>query len=251
MRLSIALGSGLLLLCGAQVGRAYEQTAVTNGGTLVGRVTLQGDTKALPPQPVFKHMETCGEHVADERLVLSPDGGIRDVVISLDGISRGKPIPRDQAVHLDNKLCAFVPHVVAGTVGQQLEMHNSDPFLHDAHALLPNGETLFNVALPKGKTVHKPIAYPGLVAINCNVRHTWMHAYLFAADHPYVTVTDATGGFRIADIPPGTYPVKLWQELLGAQTRSITVRPGETVTLDVELAGQASETAGAQAGRGQ
>lgn len=240
-RLVIGAVSGLMLLGGVQICAAYEEAEVTGGATLMGHVRLAGEVQPLPPQPVFKHVETCGAHVADERLVVAADGGVRDVVLSLEGIARGKRIDRTQPVRLDNKLCAFVPHVVVGTVGQELEMHNNDPFLHDAHALLPNGETFFNVGLPKGKTVRKPIAYAGLIAINCNVRHTWMHAYLFAADHPYLTVTGADGAYRITDIPAGTYTLKYWQELLGIQTQSVTLKPGETRTLDLVLPVQAPE----------
>jgi len=227
-----------LALAGTAVAGAYEEAEVSGGGTIVGRVKLVGARPTLPPQPVFKNTDTCGKTLPDEQLVVGADGGVRDVVASLEGITKGKRIARDQPVQLDNRKCAFVPHVLSASVGQQLEIHNSDPFVHDAHALLGGRDTLFNVGLPAGKTVRKPMAYPGLILINCNVRHTWMHAYLYVADQPYHAVTDASGAFRISDVPPGTYSLKLWQELLGTKEQPVTVKAGETTTLDIELSGQ-------------
>jgi hypothetical protein len=224
----------------APAAAAYREIPVENGGSITGHVRVVGDVPALPPQPVFKQQETCGTTVPDERLVLGANKALRYAVVSLTDITAGKPVPRDRAVTLDNVKCAFAPHVVAASVGQMLIMHNSDPFLHDAHALM--GErTLFNVAIPKGMTVRKPLAYAGLIHINCNVRHTWMHAYLFVAEHPYDTVTNDAGQFTIDGIPPGTYTLRVWHELLGSSERSVTVAAGQATTVDVDLQAVAAE----------
>ena len=139
------------------------------------RVT--GDVTPLPPQPVFKEKEFCGESVPDERLIVDPAGHLGNAVVHLAGIQAGKPVPRADPVRLENRTCAFVPHVVAASVGQTLEIENEDPFLHDAHTIL-GPEPLFNLAIPKGRTVHHVLGTPGAAHVNCNVRHTWMHAYL-------------------------------------------------------------------------
>jgi plastocyanin len=244
MRRIVAVGLAVsLALLSKKSAVAYEEVDVSDGGTIVGQIKVVGERPTLPPQPVFKNTDTCGKTVSDERLVVRPDGGIQGVVVNLEGVTKGKRIARDQPVQLDNKKCAFVPHVLSASVGQQLEIHNSDPFVHDAHALLGGRDTLFNVGLPSGKTVRKPMAYPGLILINCDVRHTWMHAYLFVADHPYHAVTDASGAFRIADVPPGTYTLKLWEELLGTKEQSVTVKPGETTTVQIDLSSQPAEEA--------
>ncbi len=221
---------------------AYREIPVENGGRISGHVRVVGEAATLAPQPVFKQQETCGTTVPDERLVMGANGALRYAVVSLTDITAGKPVPRDRAVALDNVKCAFVPHVAAASVGQMLTIHNSDPFLHDAHALL--GErTLFNVAIPKGMTVRKPLAYPGLIHINCNVRHTWMHAYLFVSEHPYDTVTDDAGQFVIDGIPPGTYTLRIWHELLGSTERTVTVQTGGATNVDVDLQAVAPDQA--------
>src|SRR5438093_1520717 len=145
-RAAIALVAGSLLILPEPVMAAYREIAVANGGGISGRVRVTGETPKLPPQPVFKQKETCGVSVPDERLVVDSGGTLRNAVVALTNLEAGKAIPRDTAVAVDNENCRFVPHVLTATVGQMLNIHNSDPFLHDAHALL-GSRTLFNVAV--------------------------------------------------------------------------------------------------------
>ena len=235
------LASCLVVILGIGPAAAeYKEIAVTNGGAIAGRVRVTGEIPVLPPQPVFKHQETCGESIPDQRLLTGSDGALRNVVVHLVDVKAGKAVSRERPVTLDNVKCAFVPHVLSAAVGQTIEIHNSDPFLHDAQAWL-GPKTLFNVAVPANRTVRRPLAYAGLVHINCNVRHTWMHAYLFIADHPYHTVTDADGRFQISDLPAGKYTLSFWHELLGSVDREVTVESGKAATVDLEFPASAPE----------
>jgi len=237
------LGCGLLVMtCLFLVSPAvaeYQEVVVDNGGSITGHVRVSGEVPTLPPQPVFKEHDVCGTTIRDERLVVGSGGALRDVVVRLTDVKAGKAVPRDRPLLLDNVKCAFAPHVATATVGQMLDIRNRDPFLHDAHALL-GAQTLFNVAVPKGKTLRKPLAYAGLIRINCNV-HTWMHAYLFVAEHPYHTVTGEDGGFVIDGVPPGTYTLSVWHELLGSVERQVEVQSGKATTAEISLSAAAPE----------
>lgn len=240
MRIHLIATCLVVAIASSQAAAEYKEIAVAHGGAIAGRVRVTGEVPVLPPQPVFKHQETCGASMPDQRLMTGSDGALRNVVVYLVDVKSGKPVARDRPVLLDNSNCAFVPHVLSASVGQNIEIHNSDPFLHDAQAWL-GPKTLFNVAIPAKRTVHRPLAYPGLVHITCNVRHTWMHAYLFIAEHPYHTVTGDNGEFNIGDIPPGRYKLTAWHELLGSIDREVTVESGKTAKLDLDFAATAQE----------
>jgi hypothetical protein len=49
-------------------------------------------------------------------------------------------------------------------------------------------------------------------------------------------VTDVHGGFKLTDVPPGTYTVKVWHETLGTLMQKVTVKPNETAKVTFELA---------------
>jgi hypothetical protein len=211
---------------------ATTTASAAPAGTLSGSVRLAGPPPARPPLPVFKHEEVCGRSVPDDRLVVGPGGGLRYAVVTVEGVRGGKKAERDVTIVLNNLACRFEPHVQVAEIGQWLDIRNGDPILHNADARL-GAETLFNVALPPGRQVRKPIARAGLVAVICDVRHTWMSAFLVVTDHPYHSVTDAEGAYEIRDLPPGAYVVRVWHEELGTLEQPVTIEPGRTAAIDV------------------
>jgi len=63
-----------------------------------------------------------------------------------------------------------------------------------------------------------------------------MKGWLVVAQHPYYALTDETGSFEIANIPPGTYTLELWHETLGKQTRKVTVKAKQKTKVSFKLA---------------
>jgi hypothetical protein len=228
MRKATTLG---VLACAATLLAVSARTAATEGGVVKGIVRLDGAPPARPLLEVFKHREVCGEGVPDDRLIVGPGGGLRYGVVTVEGVRGGKKPEQEIAIPLDNHGCRFVPHVQVAELGQWLELHNTDPVLHNADARI-HGETIFNAALPPDRHVRKPLARPGLVAITCDI-HTWMSAFVSVADHPYHTVTDTYGAYEIGDLPAGTYTLRVWHEELGTQERPVTIEPGKTTTIDI------------------
>lgn len=207
----------------------YEGGEVEGGARLRGVVRMEGAPTRLEDREVYKHHEVCGATVPDDSLVLGPKKGVRYAVVSLEGVKRGRPIERDAVNVLDNRKCRFEPRVIAASVGQWLLLTNSDPILHSADAFhVEEKRTLFNVGLPPAKQIREPLARPGTVRMTCEVRHTWMQAWIVVADHPYITVTDLEGEFEMRDVPPGTYTLRVWHERLGTLERPVTVTKGET-----------------------
>ena len=203
-----------------------------DGGTLTGTVRVAGTMPARPPLPVYKSHQVCGQTIADERVVIGPGGGLRYAVVTIEGVRGGREPERDVVPVLDNRLCRFDPHVQTAEVGQSLELRNSDPILHNADARIAQ-VTLFNVALPPGREVRKPLAQAGTITVTCDVRHTWMKAFIAVADHPYHTVTDAEGVYEIRNVPAGSYTVRVWHEELGTVEHQVVIEPRAVATLDV------------------
>ena len=129
---------------------------------------------------------------------------------------------------IDQQNCRYHPHVFGIRVGQPLEIVNSDPTLHNIHAI-PKANQEFNNGQPiQGmKMTHTFTAKEIMVPFKCDV-HGWMNAYVGVLDHPYFAVTDADGKFDIKTLPPGTYTIEAWHEKLGTTTQSVTVGQKET-----------------------
>ncbi len=226
----LVIAAALAMRLGAARAWAYEAIEVSNGGKIVGTVKIAGKVPPRPPHEVNKNREVCGDHLEDESLVVGPENGLRNAVLTLANITKGRAVELEAGYALDNEKCRFVPHVQAISLGQWIELKNTDPVLHSVDAILGQ-QTLFNVALWPGRAVRKPVAYPGVVRINCGV-HSWMNAYIVVTDNPYHAVTDLYGAYEIDDIPPGTYKLRLWQELLGTQEKEVRVEPGRTLKVN-------------------
>lgn len=224
---------GIAFLVGPAPARAYTEVEVTSPAALEGRVVLRGARPEPSFLPVLKNADVCGDRVPDESLVVGSSGGVAGVVVELVGVTAGKA-PLAQPAVLDNRVCAFVPRVQALQVGQSLEIRNGDPILHDAHAWL-GSKTVFNLGLPEWRRVSHTFDAPGLHAIDCNVLHTWMKAWVFVADHPYVTVTDEEGRFDLEEIPPGRHDLRIWHEKLGEKRRTVTLGPDQRLDLEIGL----------------
>lgn len=201
-------------------------------GGLAGTVT----TDAKPtgkPLPVTKDNAHCGATVADETLLVK-DGRLANVVVWVEGGPAAKVEPVEGAT-LDNRMCAFVPHVQAVTKGTRLPIGNRDPMLHNVHSYGKGDRTLFNLAMPlEGQVVKQRLKKTGLVRVACDV-HEWMSAWVHVFDHPWYAVSAVDGTWRIDGVPPGSYVLHLWHEKLGERTVNVTVAEGATAAVDEKL----------------
>ena len=50
----------------------------------------------------------------------------------------------------------------------------------------------------------------GVVELSSAVGYFWMRAYVFVGEHPYYTLTDAHGNFRLNHVPKGDYELVTW-----------------------------------------
>jgi len=210
----------------------YHSVNVPDGGTISGKVLFTGDWKPVTI-PVAKDQQVCGRTRQDPSLVLDGQEGVRDALVRITDIRKGKGMGGMQPV-LDQKGCEFRPHMLVVPVGSTLEILNSDGILHNVHSFSKKN-TPFNKAQPKfRKRIIHTFTKAEIVSIKCDV-HGWMSGWLVVADHPYYDVTSEGGAFELTNVPPGKYTVEIWHERLGKQTKSVSVEPDGHVKLNFQI----------------
>jgi plastocyanin len=214
---------------------SYDSAPVADGGTVTGVVKFDGVVSPPSRVAIGKDKDVCGVHpIFNESLVVGRDGGIRNAVVTIADIARGEPLKPGSAITFDQKGCEYQPHVVAFPVGSTVKVLNSDGILHSVHT-----ESTINPVVDMAqpgfkKTISVTIAKPEAIRVTCDA-HNWMEGWWYVVANPYYAVTDARGRFFIANVPPGTYTLQVWQEKLGTMTRKVTVPPGKSISADFSM----------------
>lgn len=174
----------------------------------------------------------------DKPLLSSPDGTAAEAFVWLkEGVPEGDyAIPADPVI-IDQRGCEFLPRVAGVRAGQPVAFRNDDQTLHNVHAI-GTGSNKFNFGMPvTGMEVKRQLTETQvMVTIACDV-HPWMRAYLGVLRHPFFAVTGADGKFAIAGVPAGTFVLEAWQETAGRIEQTVTLRDGETASVDLVFGG--------------
>ena len=132
-------------------------------------------------------------------------GGKGVAVVYIDTIP-GKTFPApDKHIVEDQKSLLFQPHVIVVLAGSTVDFLNSDTVQHNA---------------------------PGIVPLLCNV-HPEMSGYIVVVPTPYSAEADASGAFKMENVPDGSYTVTAWREGMKAQSKPVTI--SGTATADFTL----------------
>lgn len=235
----LCIGAVIMLLPSA--GWAYEVVEVQGGGSIKGTVTFAG----IPPSPrkllLTKDPDVCGtgERVIDD-VSVTEGGGLRNVVVYLEGIEQGKAWGNAPAEPvLDQRGCRFLPDIALVPKGEELAIINSDPVPHNIHAYEVIGRarrSLFNMAQPQPGTITKSInpRQAPMVKVECDL-HNFMEGWVFVAETPYTTLVNTEGQFVLGEVPPGSYTLKAWHPTLGTQETHVQVEAGKTSTTSVKF----------------
>ncbi len=203
-------------------------------GTITGTVHFQGT--APKPRKLNLDAECSVLHegpVFSENVVVNENNTLKWVFVYIkEGLEGKKFDPPGEPVVFDQHGCMYQPHVFGVQVGQPIKILNSDPLLHNIHAL-PKVNRPFNFGMPKkGDERTRKFTKPEvMVRIKCDV-HPWMSAYCGVVPHPYYSVTGDDGTFTLNHVPPGTYVLEAWHEKYGTATATVTVGENETQTVD-------------------
>jgi plastocyanin len=148
----------------------------------------------------------------------------------------GKSFPAP-AKHLvmDQKGLMFQPHILVVLAGSTVDFLNSDKVQHNIFwpAINGNKKMSHNMGTwPTGEIRSFKYDQPGVVPLLCNV-HPEMSGYIIVSPTPYFAETDASGDYKIENLPPGQYTVTAWHEGMKVQSKPVTV--SGNATLDFAL----------------
>ena len=219
---------------------SYSAGSVSGGGTINGVVKFEGDVPEMKVLEITKDQAVCGAtDKYDESLVIGEGNALKNTIVYLIDISKGKDFDKTVKLEIDQKGCKFSPHVQIVPVGVRLTMLNNDKVNHNVHIFSSinqpvNKQQTKNRKKMPLKSVKKA---EGPVSVKCDI-HGWMAAWIAYVPHPYFAVTNEKGEFSLEDVPAGTYKLGYWHEACGtnsASPASVTVEAGGTVTQDFAL----------------
>jgi plastocyanin len=147
--------------------------------------------------------------------------GIEEAVVTATSAG-GKvlPVSVPRAAVMDQRDRAFVPRVLAVSVGSQVEFPNNDSVSHQVYSF--SAAKRFQLALYKGET-HPPVMFdqPGLVVLGCNI-HDSMVGYIYVTPAPYFGTTDASGILKLKDLPKDEYQIVVWSPYIADPPASLS-----------------------------
>jgi plastocyanin len=145
-----------------------------------------------------------------------------DAVVYVAAIAgKSFPAPTKHAL-MDQKNLVFEPHILPILVGTTVDFLNSDAVLHNVFT--PDAcADKFNLGTwPQGQTRSYTFKKECAATLLCKV-HPEMEGYVVVVPTPYYAVAKADGSYRIADVPDGSYTVRVWHPKLKPAEKSVKV----------------------------
>lgn len=184
-------------------------------GRIYGRVAAQAALDIPQRRPETRGLGASTTRPAPDR---------RRSVVYLESGPRGAFSDVSQApAVIDQRNETFVPRVVAIATGTMVEFPNSDATYHNVFSL-SRTKTFDLGRYAQGHSKSERFDRPGVVRVFCDI-HSHMSAFVLVFAHRYFATTDRDGAYRIEGVPPGTYTLTVWNEVLASQSRQVTIPP--------------------------
>lgn len=220
--------AGMTFLAGSGVVLAGPPS----GGSVSGRVTYEGTPPKMKPidmsnEPACAKMYTTLPTA--ETVVTGAGNALADVVIYVSAGAPDDPAP-SSAVVFTQKGCRYIPHVLVFVVNQELKVQNEDQTSHNVHPQ-PKQNREWNKSQPPGApAITEKYEKAEFIPVKCNI-HPWMHGNFAVLKNSHYAVSNETGGFSLANLPPGKYTISAWHESYGEQSQEVTITGNETKTI--------------------
>jgi hypothetical protein len=230
LKLTFPLLLALAMTC------AVAGNARPSGGVVAGKVTYDGTPAKPKPIDMSKEPSCAKQHATPattENVLTGPGNGLENVVVF---VSAGAPDENGptQTVRFEQKGCQYTPHLLVFQLNQPLEITNEDQTSHNIHPL-PRSNREWNKSQPAGSPpISEKFDKPEFILVKCNI-HAWMRGYFAVMKNSHFTVTGSDGGFKLPNLPPGTYTITAWHESYGQQSQDVTISGSETQTVNFSL----------------
>ena len=203
-----------------------------DAGTIKGKISIR---TALPVQRAPR----SGSLYAGGGAAKKDDASTKHntqlvILVHIDGYKEPNLRPPKTMPVLDQRNLSFVPHILPIVVGTTVRFPNSDDVYHNSFSYSKTKSfDLGRYAKGKSKTV--TFDKPGIVKVFCEI-HSNMNAIIVVLENSYFDIADENGEYDIENVPPGSYTLKIWHELLSTvTTKAITLKQNETITVDFEI----------------
>lgn len=218
---------------GAVAMTAVISAASAEPGVIRGQVNFVGEAPA-PVQLKITGDNFCEEvnsktPILREDVVVNKNDTLKNVVVWISG---GGPdsyytgsAPKQPAV-LTQQNCGFYPRVLAVQAGQQVQINNADPTIHNVNAQPAKNPRYNKAMIPGAPPVTVTFTKPEVAIKLKSDIHPWMVAWVAVFDHPGFAVTADDGRFEISELPQGDYVLSAWHEKFGTATAPIIVQKG-------------------------
>lgn len=211
-------------------------TEVALKPSVQGKITLEG----IQPASLRKVVDVGGNpfctghgEIIDSAWRVSADGGLANVVITVQGSPRASNIPGTVPL-MDQTRCEFVPNTLAVQPGQMVRFRNSDLTFHNIRiarhqpGTSHGGENLANLAqASQAEENEETFAVPGIYRLECDV-HRWMKAWIYVHEGIHSAVSAADGTYRIdRALADGDYTLKAWHPCFAEPlSQQVTISKG-------------------------
>ncbi len=231
---------------------AYQEIEVKNGGTIQGKAVLKG---VMPPPRwyhlvLFPNIDMCAEVETDENMnrvlddfKISEDGGLKDVVVTLEQVDAGKPWNKEP-IMIDSESCKFTPDVNVIRQGEKFKVNNVDAVMHNSQVYQKErGKIILNIPIPAEEVSDGIVTFQKdykIMQMICGM-HEFMQTWGYRVQNPYYYKTKIDGNFKIENIPPGEYTVNAWHYLMKIRSKKVTVTENAVIDVNFDFDGNEVE----------
>ena len=197
--------------------------------TACSRERAAAPRDASPPA-AYRVMELRGAGRIDGLVTVREPARAIDVVVWLEDVRAGKPLPLSRRYEIDHVMNTLVPRVQAAIAGGTLNVRNADDAMHRARFTLAAAAGARDSVLGvveetgAGQVVPAPrlLARVGLVLVTCDA-HPATRGWIRVFDQPYYAQPDSGGRFAIDSVPPGRLHLRAWHPTLGERDVEVQV----------------------------